>query len=90
MLPEQSIFADVILPLAVPKYYTYKVPAEISSKIKIGSRVTVALGKRRIYTAIVRKLHQTEPLGFEIRNIITLLDDMPVVNEIQINYWEWL
>jgi primosomal protein N' (replication factor Y) (superfamily II helicase) len=90
MVIEQSIFADVILPLAVPQYYTYKVPDELLSGIKIGSRVTVALGKRRLYTAIVRRLHQTEPTGFEIRNILTLLDDNPIVNSIQINFWEWL
>jgi primosomal protein N' (replication factor Y) len=90
MLSELPIFADVILPLAVPQNYTYKVPDELLTQIKVGSRVIVALGKRRLYTAIVHKLHQTGPTGFEIRNILTLLDINPVVNQIQINFWEWL
>ena len=90
MSVEQPLYADVILPLAVPQYYTYKVPDELSAPIKVGSRVIVALGKRRLYTAIVRKLYQTEPTGFELRNIITLLDDNPVINHIQLDFWEWL
>jgi primosomal protein N' (replication factor Y) len=90
MFPEQPLFADVILPLAVPQYYTYNVPDEFFSKIGIGCRVIVALGQRRFYTAIVYKLHQTEPSGFELRNILTILDSDPLVNPIQLNFWEWL
>jgi primosomal protein N' (replication factor Y) len=90
MQTEQQLYADVILPLAVPQYYTYRVTEELITQIKVGSRVTVVLGKRKLYTAIVRKLHESKPEDFEIRNITSLLDFIPVVNTIQIEFWEWL
>jgi primosomal protein N' (replication factor Y) len=86
-LPE---YADVILPLPVQNLFTYKVSEEQSVKIKSGSRVTVQFGKRKIYTALVRKVHNIRPGDYYIKNILSILDDVPLVNEIQLQFWEWI
>ncbi len=83
-------FADVILPLPVEKIFTYKVSYEQSKKIRSGLRVTVQFGRRKIYTALVRKVHNIKPVGYEVKNIISVLDDIPLVNEIQLKFWEWI
>jgi primosomal protein N' (replication factor Y) (superfamily II helicase) len=90
MQKELPKYADVVLPLAVPQYYTYKVPEIIQSQIKTGCRVTVVLGKRRIYTALVCRLHNSRPEGIEIHDIISLLDINPIIDQRQITFWEWL
>lgn len=84
------LYANIILPLAVPQYYTYQIPIEISGKIQIGCRVTVVLGKRRIYTGIIRLIHNSPPEGYKISFILSLLDETPVVSLQQIEFWEWL
>ncbi len=83
-------YADVILPLAINQYYTYKVPETIRQYVKIGCRVTVVLGKHKIYTALIRYLHDRQPEDIEIREILSLLDEEPVVSDLHIRFWEWL
>ena len=56
-----SLFADVILPLALADSFTYKVPKELVDTIKIGHRVIVPFGKSKFYTAIVFRVHQNKP-----------------------------
>ena len=83
-------FADVILPLPLQNLFTYKVSEEQSEKIKPGLRVTVQFGKRKIYTALVRKVHNIKPGEYFIKNILSILDDAPLVNEVQLKFWEWI
>jgi primosomal protein N' (replication factor Y) len=83
-------FADVILPLPVKNIFTYKVSKENSRKIKPGLRVTVQFGRRKIYTALVRRVHNIRPVNYEVKNILSILDEIPLVNEIQLKFWEWI
>ena len=50
-------FVDVILPLALPKTYTYQLNQKEAVIIKPGFRVAVQFGKQKIYTAVVKKVH---------------------------------
>ena len=50
-------FVDVILPLALPKTYTYKLNQKEAVIIKPGFRVAVQFGKQKIYTSVVKKVH---------------------------------
>lgn len=84
------LFADVILPLPLAESFTYVVPAEMQEKIGTGFRVVVPFGKRKYYTAVVLRLHHTPPKGVEIKEIHSLTDSHPVVNEHQIRLWEWI
>ena len=84
------MFADVILPLPLSELYTYSVPPEMRDKITKGARVIVPFGKSRHYTALVIKLHDNKPLKFQTKDIHSLIDSQPVVNDSQISLWEWI
>jgi len=90
MPTEQPKYAEVILPLAVPQYYSYLVPPSLEKIIFVGCRITVPLGKRRLYTAIVRNISIDRPEVEEIREIVSILDETPLINEIQLKFWEWV
>ncbi len=84
------MFAQVILPLALPKNYTYSIPEEWESKILPGMRVEVVLGKNKKYAGIVRNVQQEKPGEFESKPILNILDSEPVVNQDQLDLWAWI
>ncbi len=53
-------------------------------------RVAVEFGKSKIYTALVYKIHQIPPIGYDAKEIYQILDEIPVANNIQISHWEWI
>jgi primosomal protein N' (replication factor Y) (superfamily II helicase) len=85
-----TLFAEVILPLALPRTLTYRVPFEWNTRVTPGIRVIVPLGKSRLYTGIIRSIGQTAPRGYEAKYVEGLLDDAPVVTESQVHFWEWI
>lgn len=84
------IYVDVILPLAVPKPYTYAVPQEIASRVKRGQRVVVQFAGKKIYSALVYSIHQKPPENYAVKNIESILDDSPIINEKQFAFWDWI
>ena len=82
-------FIEVILPLSLPKTFTYSVSEAEYNYIQIGMRVAVPFGKSKIYTALVTQLHQKAPVLYEAKEIHEILDLKPIVNELQINHWQW-
>lgn len=84
-----NTFATVILPLAVPKPYTYYVPEELIAKIQFGLRVEVPFGKSKTYAGLVMKIHQDQP-EHRTKPILSLIDEAPFINEKQIQLWQWL
>ncbi len=89
-MPENCQYADIILPLKLNYLLTYSIPDDIKMNINIGSRVVVQLGKRKYYTGIVRNIHNKKPENYQTKDIISVLDRKPIVNEIQLNLWEWI
>lgn len=85
-----EIYAELIVPLPLPKYFTYKVPEEWAGDVKVGSRVIVPFGKKRYYTGIVRQVHCTKPEGFEAKTLTALLDAEPILLPSQLRLWEWI
>lgn len=83
-------FADVILPLPLNKYFTYRIPDEFLSGLHAGSRVIVPFGRKKFYTAIVVYIHQTAPVGYETKEIASVLDEKPILRRPQLKFWEWL
>lgn len=87
---EENHFADILLPLAVKDAFTWKIPPQFSDKVKPGIRVLVQLGSKKLYSGIVKHVHN-EPKNIEnIREIIKVLDDEPVVSELQLRFWHWM
>ncbi len=83
-------FIEVILPLSLPKTFTYNVSEAEFDYIKIGMRVAVPFGKNKIYTALVVDLHRNSPTLYEAKEIHQILDEKPIVNEFQIEHWNWI
>ena len=83
-------FVEVILPLSLPKTFTYSVSEAEYNYIKIGMRLAVPFGKTKIYTALVLNLHQNAPTLYDAKEIHEILDEFPIVNQLQINHWLWI
>ncbi|MEO7768590.1 MAG: primosomal protein N', partial [Ferruginibacter sp.] len=82
-------YAAVILPLALPKIYTYSIPYIFLHKIKQGCRVEVILGKNKRYAGIVKSII-TEPPPYQTKDILNILDDEPLLYPQQLKLWEWM
>lgn len=85
-----TYFVDVILPLAVPNLYTYRVPYDLNEQVAIGKRVVVQFGKGKLYTAIVRLLHEQPPKQYTAKYIDSVLDEQAIVNKFQFELWDWM
>ncbi|MFM7511536.1 MAG: primosomal protein N' [Bacteroidota bacterium] len=84
------LFADVLVPVALPVTYTWIVPADLQSTVEVGSRVEVSLGKKKRYTGLVVQLHNTANTSHRLKSILQVLDNKPLVSEQQIQLWQWL
>jgi primosomal protein N' (replication factor Y) len=84
------MFADIILPLNLPQMLTYGVPHEMQELLRPGMRVEVGLGKNKQYAGIVERLHDEKPEAYQVRPIKAIIDDDPVVNEVQLEFWKWV
>jgi primosomal protein N' (replication factor Y) len=89
-MSDQATFVDVIIPIAIPNLLTYRVTRELEEHIRFGQRVIVQLGRSKLYTAVVHKVHNHPPKNYEARYIEYLLDDVPLVNKKQMKLWEWM
>lgn len=84
------LLAHVILPLNVSQEYTYEIPPELSANLAEGSRVEVQFGAKRIYSGIVKKIFEATDLPFAVKPILNVLDNAPIVNSLQLRFWQWL
>lgn len=89
-MEKTTLFVDILLPLPVPGYFTYRVPNELNELIQTGIRVVVPFGARKIYSGLIRKVHHTPPQKFQAKYILSVLDHLPVVTEKQFEFWEWV
>ncbi len=83
-------YVDVILPLPLANTFTYSVPEEWADAVRIGMRVVVPFGKKKMYTAVVYLVHTVMPTVYEAREIICLLDNEPILRRPQFKFWEWI
>lgn len=83
-------YAEVLLPLPLTGFFTYKVPDMMAEAIRPGCRVVVPFGRTKFYTGIVAGLTPRRPEGFETKEISQLLDSEPIVRHPQMKFWEWI
>ena len=81
-------YVDVILSVRVEGTFTYMVPTTF--QLSVGQRVIVQFGNRKLYTAIVLKTHNDKPKAYEAKSILGILDEEPLVNEKQLQFWKWI
>ncbi|MEM9547550.1 MAG: primosomal protein N' [Bacteroidota bacterium] len=80
---------NVILPLAIPKTYTYHVPQHLKKDIEFGRRVEVPL-RNKLYSGLITELFEEVHLEYKTKNIVTVIDDEPIIQEFQYEFWKWM
>jgi primosomal protein N' (replication factor Y) (superfamily II helicase) len=93
--PEQvvervTLFADVILPLPLPKLYTYRIPFEMNDDVMVGARVIVQFGSKKVLSCIVAEIHENAPADYQAKYILDYLDDKPIVTTPQLKLFKWI
>ncbi|MGC9150421.1 MAG: replication restart helicase PriA [Microbacter sp.] len=83
-------FVEIILPVPIEGTFTYFVPDALSPVIQVGMRVVVPFGKSKLYCGIVHSLHFIEPSLNEVKSIVALMDDYPMMIRPQFQLWEWI
>ena len=83
-------FVDIILPIPIENLFTYSITQAESEFLKNGMRVSVPFGKSKIYTGIVGEIHTEPPVLYDAKEIHQILDEEPIVNEKQIELWQWI
>ena len=83
-------FIDVLLPLPLPKAFTYSVDENEYNFLQLGHRVGVPFGKSKLYTGIVFKKHHSAPQTYTPKPIEVILDEAPIVTQSQLKFWEWI
>ena len=53
-------------------------------------RVAVSFGKTKMFTGLVLNIHQNAPTLYEAKEIHQILDEKPLVNELQLKHWQWI
>lgn len=85
-----SRYIEVALPLPISGTFTYSLPEAMDGQVSVGARVIVPFGKKKFYTGIVVAFAPTAPLGYEVKDVISVLDSSPVVRHPQLKLWEWV
>lgn len=84
------LYADVLLPGALPRAFTYAVPQGMTP-VEEGMRVRVPLGRNRLCEGVVVRLHDTPPGSRNgTKEIAEVIDRLPFVRPEQLRLWNWM
>lgn len=86
-----ALYADILLPVAIPRPFTYAVPESWETELREGMLVRVPLGKNKICEGVVRRIHtETPATKSEPKTILEILTSVPYVTPEQLHLWEWI
>ena len=83
------MYAEIIIPLALPKNYTWFIPDQLMEGLLPGCRVEVSLRNKK-YAGIIKKFVQEKPAAFDPKPIESVLDAEPLIYREQLELWEWI
>ena len=83
-------FADILLPVPLPRTFTYRVPVAMENSLSPMLRVIVPFGPKKILTGLVIRIHETPPADHEAKSILEILEVLPVFNELQVKLFNWM
>ena len=87
----KATYVDVLLPLALPGAFTYALPTQLAGLLRLGMRVSVPLGARKLYTGIACRLHNDAPTEAKsVKAILDIVDTQPILTAAQLRLWQWL
>ncbi len=85
-----TLFAEIVLPVPIPKLFTYRVPGPLNEQIKIGQRAIVQFGHKKILTGIIVSVHNQPPNDYEAKYILEILDETEVIYPQQFKLYQWI
>ncbi len=85
----KALYAEVLLPVPIPKCFTYKIPDSLTDKLGTGYRVIVEFG-RKILTGIIWDIHKNAPGAYDPKFILDLIDDKPVISDKSMDLFDWM
>ncbi len=86
-----TLFVDVILPLALPQTFTYRVPKDWNEVVQVGQRVIVQFGKgKKQYSAIIAAIHSKAPTKYQAKYMDAILDEQAILSPKQLPFWWWI
>jgi primosomal protein N' (replication factor Y) len=83
------LYAEIIIPLALPRNYTWQIPEHLMSGLLPGCRVEVTLRNKK-YAGIIKKFLSEKPAAFDPKPIESILDIEPLIYKEQLELWEWI
>jgi primosomal protein N' (replication factor Y) len=81
-------YIEVIVPLPLPGTFTYSIAEELY--IDVGFRVIVPFGQSKYYTGIIYKIYDDNQKDFNVKEILDVIDDSPIITKKQLNFIEWI
>ncbi|WP_238944477.1 replication restart helicase PriA [Sandaracinomonas limnophila] len=86
----QTFFVDIILPVPIPGYFTYRVPKDWEAYVQKGIRVVVPFGTSKVYTGVIVAVHSNPPTKYQAKYLLEILDEYPLINDKQLDLIEWI
>lgn len=90
LLSHTTLYVEVLLPLNLAQFYTYRVPFEWNEEVAVGKRVIVQFGRKKVYSALILSISEQPPEKYQAKYILSVMDDLPIVNDTQLRFWEWV
>jgi len=83
------MYVEVVFPLPFRRAFTYSVPKDLSAQVKVGIRVIAPFGRRTL-TGFVANKTKTTTLKEDIKSIVDVLDEKPIVDKDGFSFYLWL
>lgn len=89
-MERKTFFVDILLPLPLQNTFTYRVPQELEGDIAIGKRMVVPFANHKNYAGLIVRVHHEAPTAYITKYAQSVLDEEPIVNGIQLDFWRWI
>lgn len=86
----KELFTEVVLPLPLHGRFTYRVPEDLRDKVQPGMRAIVQFGARKSFSAVILNVTEEPPPIGNLKSLLSLLDETPVVNAVNLKLWDWI
>lgn len=90
IMERRTLFVNVILPLPVPGTFSYRVPMDLNDSVRVGQRAVVQFGRTKIMSGLISEVTEKVPDFEQVKYILGILDENPVVNTMQLKLWQWI
>jgi primosomal protein N' (replication factor Y) len=88
-MPEGSyLYCDVSLPVPLDQPFTYSLPDTLRHRVRVGSRLIVPFGTRKL-TGVILRCHD-EPPPVATRDALRLIDSEPVLGDELMALGRWI